>query len=189
MSLGHETGPRHMNELRFKIHISADGFVGRPDGDVDWVFPTMSKDMGPWEADLLWDTDLHLMGRVLYQDMAPHWPDSETIHATPMNEIPKAVFSNTLTEAPWADDNILSGDLAEEVWKLKENSEKGVLLHGGASMGRQLATLGLIDEWVLIQHPVALGDGLRIFEKPIDLKVTDRKLFDSGAIAVTYRLA
>jgi len=177
-----------MSELRFKIHTSADGFVGKLDGDVDWVFPTMTgDDMSQWEVDLLWDTDLHLMGRVLYEDMAPYWPTSDTVHAPPMNEIPKAIFSNTLTEAPWADDNVLRGDLAEEVGKLKAASEKGVLLHGGASFGRELATLGLIDEWVLVQHPVVLGEGLPIFAEEHELEVTDRVLFDSGAIAVTYR--
>ena len=178
-----------MSELRFKIHTSADSFVGKKDGDVDWVFPTMSQDMSKWEADLLWDTDLHLMGRVLYEDMAPHWPSSDSVHAAPMNEIPKAVFSNTLTEAWWAADNILSGDLAEEVGKLKADSDKGVLLHGGASLGRELATLGLIDEWVLIHHPVVLGEGLPIFAEQHDLKVTDTKVFESGAIAMTYRHA
>lgn len=179
-----------MSDLRFKIHISVDGFVGKPDGDVDWVFPTMTgDDMSEWEVALLWDTDLHLMGRVLYEDMAPHWPTSDSVHAAPMNEIPKAVFSNTLTEAPWTDDNILRGDLAEEVGKLKSASEKGVLLHGGASLGRELATLGLIDEWVLVQHPVALGAGLPIFAEEHDLRVTDTRVFESGAIAVTYRSA
>ena len=67
-----------MSELRFKIHTSADGFVGKPDGDVDFIFPTMDDEMSAWEVDLLWQTDLHLMGRVLYEDMAPYWPDSDT---------------------------------------------------------------------------------------------------------------
>jgi len=179
-----------MSELRFKIHTSADGFVGKPDGDVDWIFPTMTgDDMSAWEVALLWDTDLHLMGRVLYEDMAAHWPTSDSVHAPPMNEIPKAIFSNTLTAAPWADDNILRGDLAEEVGKLKAASDNGVLLHGGASLGRELATLGLIDEWVLVQHPVVLGEGLSIFAEQHDLKVTDTRVFSSGVIATTYRPA
>lgn len=179
----------YMAELRLKIHTSADGFVGRPDGDVEFIFPTMDEAMAPWQVDLLWQADLHLMGRVLYEDMAPHWPTAESPYAAPMNEIPKAVLSNTLTEAEWADDNIINGDLAEEIGKLKENSEKGILLHGGASTARQLGDLGLIDEYVLIQHPVAIGEGLSIFNEDIDLELTDLERFGTGVVALTYRRA
>ena len=56
-----------MAELRLKIHTSADGFIGRPDGDVDFIFPSMKgEDMSAWEVGILRDCDLHLMGRVLY---------------------------------------------------------------------------------------------------------------------------
>ena len=179
-----------MAELRLKIHTSADGFIGRPDGDVDFIFPSMKgEDMSAWEVDILRDCDLHLMGRVLYEDMAPYWPDSDEPHAPPMNEIPKAVLSNTLTSAEWADDNIINGDLAEEIGKLKDSSEKGILLHGGASTARQLGDLGLIDEYVLIQHPVAIGEGLTIFNDDVDLELTDLKRFGTGVVALTYRLA
>lgn len=179
-----------MAELRLKIHTSADGFIGRPDGDVDFIFPSMKgEDMSAWEVDILRDCDLHLMGRVLYEDMAPYWPDSDEPHAPPMNEIPKAVLSNTLTSAEWADDNIINGDLAEEIGKLKDSSEKGILLHGGASTARQLGDLGLIDEYVLIQHPVAIGEGLTIFNEDVDLELTDLKRFGTGVVALTYRLA
>ena len=106
-----------------------------------------------------------------------------------MNEIPKAVLSNTLTSAEWADDNIINGDLAEEIGKLKDSSEKGILLHGGASTARQLGDLGLIDEYVLIQHPVAIGEGLSIFNEGFDLELTDLKRFEAGPFAMTYRRA
>ena len=179
-----------MAELRLKIHTSADGFIGRPDGDVEFIFPSMKgEDMSAWEVDILRDCDLHLMGRVLYEDMAPYWPDSDEPHAPPMNEIPKAVLSNTLTSAEWADDNIINGDLAEEIGKLKDSSEKGILLHGGASTARQLGDLGLIDEYVLIQHPVAIGEGLSIFNEGFDLELTDLKRFEAGPFAMTYRRA
>jgi len=179
-----------MAELRLKIHTSADGFIGRPDGDVDFIFPSMKgEDMSAWEVDILRDCDLHLMGRVLYEDMAPYWPDSDEPHAPPMNEIPKAVLSNTLTSAEWADDNIINGDLAEEIGKLKDSSEKGILLHGGASTARQLGDLGLIDEYVLIQHPIAIGEGLTIFNEDVNLELTDLKRFATGVVALTYRLA
>jgi dihydrofolate reductase len=180
-----------MAELTFKIHTSTDGFVGRLDGDVSWVTSRLhDEELAAWEAELLWHTDLNLMGRVLYDDMAAYWPTSEEVYAAPMNQIPKAVLSRSLTSAPWADDNILGGELTEVVGRLKAASSDGVLFHGGASTGRELATLGLIDRWVLVQHPVALGAGLQIFGTEQPLRLAEARTFEaSGAVALTYRPA
>ncbi len=180
-----------MAELTFKIHTSVDGFVGRRDGDLSWLTQSFEdEELAAWEVGLLWRTDLHLMGRVLYDDMAAYWPSSTEVYAPPMNEIAKAVLSQQLTSAPWADDNIVGGDLMEIVGKLKAASREGVLFHGGASTGRALARLGLIDRWVLVQHPMALGEGLSIFDAEQDMPLEEAKVFPtSGALALTYRPA
>lgn len=178
-----------MREIRFKIHTSVDGFIGKPDGDVEWIFGTMSEDMRAWEVDLISDTSLHMMGRVLHDDMAAHWPDSDEPFAPPMNEIPKLVLSTTVTESDWSGTSFASGDLVEIVSGLKQEEGKPVLLHGGASIARQLARHGLVDEWVLIQHPVAIGDGLPIFDSPQDLRLVGLREFEAGAVALTYRRA
>lgn len=181
-----------MAELTFKIHTSLDGFVGRPGGDLSWLQSGFGdEELAAWEEDLLWRTDLHLMGRVLYDDMAAYWPRSTEVYAAPMNEIPKAVISRSMAAAPWAQDNIVGGDdLTVVVSGLKAASRDGVLLHGGASTGRELAGLGLIDRWVLVQHPVALGEGLRIFDANQALRLEDATVFHaSGAVALTYRPA
>jgi dihydrofolate reductase len=178
-----------MAELTFKMHTSIDGFVGRPDGDLSWLDPGFEDDeLAAWEVDLLWRTDLHLMGRLLYDDMAGYWPHSTEPYAAPMNEIPKAVLSRTTTSAPWADDHVVGGDLTEVVGRLKKASTEGVLFHGGASTGRELARLGLIDRWILVQHPRALGEGLRIFGAEQAVRLAEAHVFQtSGAVALTYR--
>lgn len=178
-----------MRDIRFKIHTSVDGFIGKPDGDVEWIFGTMSDDMREWEVDLITDTSLHMMGRVLYDDMAAHWPTSDEPFAQPMNDIPKLVLSHTITESDWSGTSFASGDLTEIVSGLKQEDGKPVLLHGGASIARDLARLDLIDEWILIQHPVAIGEGLPIFDSPKDLRLTGQHEFDAGAVALTYRRA
>jgi dihydrofolate reductase len=180
-----------MAELTFKIHTSIDGFVGRPSGDLSWLDPGFEDDeLAAWEGDLLWRTDLHLMGRALYDDMAAYWPTSDEPYAAPMNQIPKAVLSRTTTSAPWADDHVVGGDLNEAVGRLKRESTDGVLFHGGASTGRELARLGLIDRWVLVHHPVALGEGLSIFAAEQAVRLEAAHVFEaSGAVALTYRPA
>ena len=131
----------------------------------------------------LWDAGTHLMGRGAYDDMAPHWPTSTDIYAPPMNEIPKVVFSSTLTDPAWADTRVVSGDLATEIATLKAEDGGPLLLHGGASFARALAGLGLIDEYRLYVHPVALGDGLPLFGERVRLKLVDSRTFATGVVA------
>ena len=131
----------------------------------------------------LWDAGTHLMGRGAYDDMAPHWPTSTDIYAPPMNEIPKVVFSSTLTDPAWADTRVVSGDLATEIARLKAEDGGPLLLHGGASFARALAGLGLIDEYRLYVHPVALGDGLPLFGGRARLKLVESRTFATGVVA------
>ena len=131
----------------------------------------------------LWEAGTHLMGRGAYDDMAPHWPTSTDVYAPPMNEIPKVVFSSTLTDPAWADTRVVSGDLATEIAKLKAEDGGPLLLHGGASFARALAGLGLIDEYRLYVHPIALGDGLPLFGERVRLKLVDSRTFATGVVA------
>lgn len=82
-------------ELILKMSMSVDGFVGGPNGEIDWMFRSMSDAGRQWIADLLWQPSLHAMGRRTYHDMAAFWPTSTNPLARPMNEIPKAVFSRS----------------------------------------------------------------------------------------------
>ena len=91
--------------------------------------------------------------------------------------------------ATWAEARVFSGDLATEIRQLKQEDGKPIFAHGGASFMQSLAATGLIDEFYLLTHPVALGKGLPLFSalaKPLDLKLVDVKPFPSGAIAHVY---
>ena len=105
-----------MRPLILKMDISLDGFVGAVDGDVQWAVEDFGDPaLQEWMVAGLWDAGTHLMGRGAYDDMAPYWPTSTDVYAPPMNEIPKVVFSRTLTDPEWADTRVVSGDLATEI--------------------------------------------------------------------------
>ena len=89
-----------MKKLILKMSVSADGFVGGPKGEIDWIFTTFSPDGAKWTIDTLWSASLHLMGSRTYHDMAAWWPTSTEAFAPPMNEIPKAVFSRRGLKGP-----------------------------------------------------------------------------------------
>src|SRR5262245_62092668 len=140
-----------MRSLILKMDITLDGFVGAVDGDVQWAIDDFGDPaLQEWMVAGLWDAGTHLMGRGAYDEMAPYWPTATDVFAAPMNEIPKVIFSSTLTEPEWKDTRVVSGDPATEIAKLKAEDGKPILLHGGASFARSLAGLGLIDEYRLL---------------------------------------
>jgi len=175
-----------MRSLILKMDISLDGFVGAADGDVDWAVEDFGDaELQQWMVANLWEAGTHVMGRGAYDDMVPHWPTSEEPYAPPMNQIPKVVFSRTLTEPAWAGTRVVAGDLEREIAALKAEPGDPILLHGGASLARELVRRGLVDEFRLLVHPVALGRGLPLFAERLRLRLTATRAFATGVVATT----
>lgn len=210
-----------MRELILKMSMSLDGFVSDLDGGNKWMFGA-DQEARAWTVDTIWNASLHIMGSRSFQDMAAWWPTSTDVFAQPMNQIPKAVFSrqgpailrtvNTsaaLDEAraragttqsaqpqpgaeSWAEAYVASGDLAEEIAKLKAQEGKPIIAHGGVRFARSLVAHGLVDQFVLGVHPIALGKGLPLFSdlpawRP--LRLVSSKAFPGGSVAQIYRPA
>jgi dihydrofolate reductase len=174
-----------MRPLILKMEISLDGFVGQPGGDPSWLLANYDDELTAYTVDLLSRAGTHVMGRQSYEDMAPHWQASTAPFAKPMNEIPKAVFSNTLQEATWPETTIYR-DIEKGIAELKAQDGGPILAHGGASFVQELTRLGLIDEYRLNLHPVALHDGYKLFGAELKLRLVDARTFPSGTVALTY---
>src|SRR5215218_10307851 len=106
-----------------------------------------------------------------------------------MNEIPKVVFSKTLDEATWPESSIARGDLAHEIATLRRQPGGEIIAWGGASFAQPLSKAGLIDQYVLVIHPVAFGSGLPMFgELPnvLRLDLIEAQTFDTGSVLHVY---
>jgi len=215
-----------VRKLVLKMSVSVDGFVGGPNGEIDWIFGSLDEAANGWMLDTLWDAGVHIMGSRTFRDMKAYWPSSSEPFAAPMNQIPKIAFSRTRVPDPdrassttraladatrvqlaegsksgstvssgavsWTDAPMVSGDLAEEIARLKQEPGKPILAHGGASFAQSLVGLGLVDEYRLLVHPVALGTGLALFSnlaRPLDLTLLSTTRFGTGAVAHVYRSA
>lgn len=210
-----------MRELILKMSVSIDGFVGGVDGGLKWIFDS-GPEATAWTLDIIWNASLHIMGSRTFRDMASFWPTSTEVFAPPMNQIPKAVFSRqgqpivevigttmgrgtprtgagaglTAGRQPgsesWAGAYLASGDLAQEIALLKAQDGKPIIAHGGASFARSLIAEGVIDQYDLLVHPIALGRGLPVFSnlaEPKRLELISSKAFPTGAVAQSYRPA
>lgn len=153
-----------MRNIVLLMGISIDGYVsGGPERDIgggEAEHPDVSARKMEWIS----SAGAHGMGRVTYGEMSGFWPTSDNEFAKPMNEIPKVVFSRTLTEAGWPTTTIAGGPLEDEVAKLRSEDGGDVIVYGGYTLAQALTRANLVDEYRLVARPVALGSGEPMFK-------------------------
>ena len=186
-----------MRKLILKMSMSLDGFVSDLAGTNTWMFGGDPEAVA-YGVEVTWNASLHIMGSRSFEVMAPFYPTATIPFAPAMNEIPKAVFSKrgpallkNLT-GNWAEAYVATGDLGEEIGKLKAGEGKPIIAHGGVSFARSLVARGLVDEFVLGVHPIALGKGHALFSDlaaPQPLTLVSSRAFPGGVVAQVYRPA
>jgi dihydrofolate reductase len=180
-----------MRRVTLQMSMSVDGYVASDQADPGTTVPE-DEGLVQWKLDRVAAAGAHLMGRDTYQGMASYWPNSTAPYAAPMNDIPKVVFSKTLTEAEatWPVTRIARGDLATEIAAIKEESGPDVIAYGGVRFAAALAKHGLIDEYCLVVQPLAVGRGGALFAgipAPMYLELTEAKSFECGVVVHIYR--
>jgi dihydrofolate reductase len=179
-----------MRKLVLQMGISIDGYVsGGPEKDIGAggvVHPDVAARTMAW----ITRAGLHAMGRVTYEEMSGFWPTSTEEYAKAMNEIPKVVFSKTLTRADWPTTTIARGDLDDEVAKLKAEPGGDIIAYGGYTFAQALTRANLVDEYRLVTRPVALGSGEPMFKDlPIErrLELASVTPYPDGTVISIYR--
>ena len=178
--------------------VSLDGVMEAPGGGENykhagWTFEIDRGEEGDkFKFDELMEADAQLLGRVTYDGFAAAWPTftDNVGFADKMNAMPKYVVSSTLQSADWNNTTILSGDVVEEIKKLKEDVDGVILVAGSAQLVQTLIEHDLVDELRLMVFPVVLGSGKRLFGDTTDkkpLKLADSKSVGDGIAILTYR--
>jgi dihydrofolate reductase len=187
-----------MRKLIVSEFVTLDGIMEAPGGEHDhphtgWVFDYMTPEQEKYKLDETLDAESLLLGRVTYEGFAAAWPERSGPFADKFNSMPKHVISSTLSEPlEWNNSTVLSGDVVDEVTKLKQGDGGPILVAGSATLVHALIENDLIDELRLMVFPVAIGGGLRVFpesrlKKPF--KLTETQTFPSGVAAQTYERA
>ena len=161
-----------MRKVILSMHISLDGFIAGPNGELDWATMSAEMDNSLMPA-MMAQADTCLIGRVLYEGFASYWPDapaknpnhspSEIEFSRWIELVDKVVFSISLEKVKWGDSRLVRGDLAGDVQRLKQQPGKDMILFGGVSIAQQLVRLGLVDVYDLVLNPVILGEGQALF--------------------------
>ena len=180
-----------MRKVIAAINMTLDGFC-------DHTAMIADDELHQHYNELLSQAGTILYGRVTYQLMESYWP---TVVRNPtgnkamdefaliIQNIPKVVFSHTLTNVEWENARLARGGIKEEVSELKQQPGKDIGV-GSPSLIVALTKLNLIDEYQLCVHPVILGSGLPLFKNinnTVILKLIKTKTFGSGAIVLYYK--
>jgi dihydrofolate reductase len=194
-------------ELSVHAFISLDGVMQGP-GSVDedrsngferggWLVPhSMDGQLDPvdgWFA----QADAILLGRTTFEAMRGYWPEvtePDNTVATVLNTAKKYVVSTTLSDedTAWGDTTVLRDDIVEQVRRLKEQPGRELQVHGSWQLVRTLHDAGLVDTYRILQFPVVVGDGKRLFADgavPASYRITDAEVRGggSGAVSLTLR--
>jgi dihydrofolate reductase len=176
-----------MGKIVSNFFISLDGVVEAPD---QWHFPYFNDEMGAAIGKGMETTGAFLMGRVLYEEWAAYWPNSEDEpFSSFINGMQKYVVSNSLTDPAWNNTTVVSGDVAGRLRDIKARTEGDLSMSGSATLVRWLLANDLLDELHLLVHPIVVGRGRRrLFEdtETHPLELTEHAVFTTGVLHLTY---
>ncbi|MBV7530342.1 dihydrofolate reductase family protein [Chitinophaga sp. sic0106] len=172
--------------------LTLNGYFEDAKGHTD--FTTQGADQRDFAISMLEKENVLLFGRITYEHMIAWWPTPAAAQLDPemaagMNNADKIVFSNTLQGTAWNNTRISSGDLIESVQHLKKSPGPNLALLGSNSILTQLATHNLVDEFQLMIHPIAIGNGHTLLgglRHRIPLQLTSTQAFSNGVVLLTY---
>jgi dihydrofolate reductase len=179
-----------MRKIVAGLFITLDGVMESPD---KWQFPYFNEELGQAVTSQMDATDAMLLGRKTYEEFASFWPTApaDDPFTARMNNTPKFVVSTTLDAVEWQNSTLIKSNVVEELTRLKQQPGKNIGMTGSATLVRSLLRDNLLDELLLLVHPVVVGSGKRLFEGNYQfaLKLVDAQTFSTGVLSLTYQPA
>jgi dihydrofolate reductase len=178
------------------MHVSLDGFVAGPTGEIDWI--SLDDEIFEDVHSQVSKADTALFGRVTYRVMESYWPTAadrqgatkhDREHSGWLNPAPKIVFSRTLKRVDWQNTRIVKGRVGEEIAELKKQPGKNLILFASPGLASTFMNLNLIDEYWFNVNPIVLGKGIPLFKDLSDmhlLKLLDSKTYKAGVVNLHY---
>ena len=184
-----------MRKLIVFNHVSLDGYFTDAQGDMSFARNNIPD--AEWDAFVVNNASgggTLVFGRITYELMVSFWPTPFAAETMPdvarqMNALQKIVFSRTLDKVLWNNTQLLKGDPAAEIRRLKQEPGGDMVIFGSGSLVSQFAQAGLIDEYQIVVDPVALGQGRTMFEglkEKLILKLTWTRAFGNGNVLLCY---
>jgi dihydrofolate reductase len=188
-----------MRKIIVLSFVSLDGVMQAPGGPTEdteggfkyggWTVPYFDEALGTIMGEQMSRPFDLLLGRKTFEIFATYWPHQE---AEPINTARKYVASNTMKRHEWRESIFISGNVADEIRKLKQQAGPDLEVHGSSELIQTLLEHDLVDEFWLKIFPVALGEGKRLFGQgamPAAFRLQDSQTTPSGVIVASYTRA
>ena len=179
------------------MHISLDGLVAGPNGEMDWI--SISNELFEYSDRQTAQSSTALYGRVTYQMMEAYWPTAaeqpgarkhDITHSRWYQQAPKVVLSTTLPDSPQPNVRIIRDNVAAEIRQLKQETEQDIVIFGSPRAAHSLLAANLIDEFRLFVNPVLLRSGIPLFDgsqPALQLQLLESVTLSSGVQGLHYR--
>lgn len=185
-----------MRKIISFMHISLDGFVAGPNGEMDWI--KVNDEIFDYVSSRISDGDTALYGRVTFQMMEDYWPTAadkpnatkhDIEHSKWYHKVQKVVLSKTMKNAGSTNTIILSDNLLDRIHEIKQEAGNEILLFGSPTATHSLIQLNLIDGFWLFVNPIILGQGIPLFvniKDKIKLNLLTTRQFNCGVTELNY---
>lgn len=177
------------------MHISLDGFVAGPNGEMDWI--KVDQEIFDHVGKRISQGDTALYGRTTYQMMESYWPTAadkpgatkhDIEHSKWYKNVHKIVLSKTLNNEGLTNTTIIS-DLPARINEIKQQPGGDILVFGSPTATHALMQHNLVDGYWLFVNPVILGQGIPLFagiKEKIKLQLLDTQQFSAGVVELSY---
>jgi dihydrofolate reductase len=190
-----------MRKLVVLSFITLDGVMQAPGGPEEdtsggfkyggWTVPYFDDFLGKIMTEQMGKPFELLLGRKTFELFGSYWPHHED-EWPGVNSATKYVASNTLTKHDWRNSVFLSGDVGDEIKKLKQQDGPDLQVHGSGTLIQTLLKHDLVDAFWLKIFPIALGTGKSLFAEgtiPVAFKLSESKILPNGVIVANYERA
>lgn len=189
-----------MSNLVISMTMTCDGFFAGPHGELDWMSQTPDQELTEDTVAFFQRFDRGFIGYPAASGMIPYWrnvannPEAsqgERAIAQAVNRLHPFILSRKVEALEWEHTELLvvenDQELVEAVNKIKQQPGRDLGMPGGIRTAQTFVRLGLVDEYVLLVHPVAIGKGQRVFTDQVNLALVGTKTYTSGVMRVCYR--
>ena len=188
-----------MRRLVSFMHVSLDGFVAGPNGEMDWI--KVDDEIFDYAGHRTSVADTALYGRVTYEMMDAYWPTApdqpnaskhDIEHGTWYMQVEKVVLSKSMKGQQKPNTIIISDDVEHRIKALKQQAGSEIIIFGSPGASHTLMHYGLIDEFWIFVNPVLVGKGIPLFkdiQQVTELKLVASKQFASGVVCLHYEKA
>jgi dihydrofolate reductase len=188
-----------MRKVVLYMTTTLDGFIAGPGGELDWMLNAPDQALNDDIIALLRASDAGFLGYPVAQGMIPYWegvaadPSASAAgrdFAAAVNRLHRIIISSQPVDLPWGNSELVvartDDDLAAAVTGFKRQPGSDLGVPGGVRTAQRFARLGLIDEYVLQVHPIALGAGKPLFTQKTELQLISAKTYGSGVMRLRY---